>query len=114
MIVPSIDIIGGRAVQLRRGSEFVLDGGDPIQRLDEFSVAGDVAVVDLDAAPGQGSNAALIRGLVRRARCRVGGGIRDLEKARRWPDARAGQLMIGTPAPPEFCGALPPGGGIPA
>ena len=107
MIVPSIDIIGGRAVQLRRGSEFVLDGGDPIQRLDEFSVAGDVAVVDLDAALGQGSNAALIRDLVRRARCRVGGGIRDLETARRWLDAGAVQLMIGTAATPEFCGALP-------
>ncbi len=107
MIVPSIDIMGGRAVQLRRGSEFVLDGGDPLERLDEFSVAGDVAVVDLDAALGQGSNAALIRDLVRRAPCRVGGGIRDLETARRWLDAGAVQLMIGTAATPEFCGALP-------
>jgi len=107
MIVPSIDIMGGRAVQLRRGSEFVLDGGDPIERLDEFSVAGDVAVVDLDAALGRGSNAGLIRDLVRRAPCRVGGGIRDLETARRWLDAGAVQLMIGTAATPEFCGALP-------
>src|SRR6266550_6231342 len=107
MIVPSIDIMGGRAVQLRRGSEFVLDGGDPLERLDEFSVAGDVAVVDLDAALGQGSNAALIRDLVRRAPCRVGGGIRDLETARRWLDAGAVQLVIGTAATPEFCGALP-------
>jgi len=107
MIVPSIDIMGGRAVQLRRGSEFVLDGGDPTERLDEFSVAGDVAVVDLDAALGQGSNAALIRDLVRRAPCRVGGGIRDLATARRWLDAGAVQLMIGTAATPEFCGALP-------
>jgi phosphoribosyl-ATP pyrophosphohydrolase len=107
MIVPSIDIMGGRAVQLRRGSEFVLDGGDPIERLDEFSVAGEVAVVDLDAALGQGSNATLIRDLVRRAPCRVGGGIRDLETARGWLDAGAVQLMIGTAATPEFCGALP-------
>ena len=107
MIVPSIDIMGGRAVQLRRGREFVLDGGDPIERLEEFSVAGDVAVVDLDAALGQGSNAELIRELVRRAPCRVGGGIRDLETARRWLDAGAVQLMIGTAATPEFCGSLP-------
>src|SRR5207249_722347 len=49
MIVPSIDIMAGRAVQLRRGKDFVLDGGDPIARLEEFSIAGDVAVVDLDA-----------------------------------------------------------------
>jgi phosphoribosyl-AMP cyclohydrolase / phosphoribosyl-ATP pyrophosphohydrolase len=107
MIVPSIDIMGGRAVQLRRGREFVLDGGDPIERLEEFSIAGDVAVVDLDAALGQGSNAELIRDLVRRAPCRVGGGIRDLDSARRWLDAGAVQIMIGTAATPEFCGALP-------
>jgi len=107
MIVPSIDIMGGRAVQLRRGREFVLDGGDPIERLEEFAVAGEVAVVDLDAALGQGSNAELIRGLVRRAPCRVGGGIRDFDTARRWLDAGAVQIMIGTAATPEFCSALP-------
>ncbi len=107
MIVPSIDIMSGRAVQLRRGEEFVLDGGDPVARLEEFSVAGEVAVVDLDAALGRGSNAELIRDLVRRAPCRVGGGIRDLDSARRWLDAGAVQIMIGTAATPEFCGALP-------
>src|SRR5438093_553438 len=107
MIVPSIDILGGRAVQLRRGKDFVLDGGDPVQRLEEFSIAGEVAVVDLDAALGRGSNAELIRDLVRRAPCRVGGGIRDLDSARRWLDAGAVQVMIGTAATPEFCGALP-------
>jgi len=107
MIVPSIDIIGGRAVQLRRGKEFVLDGGDPLERLEEFSVAGEVAVVDLDAALGQGSNAELILKLVSRAPCRVGGGIRDLDSARRWLDAGAVRVVIGTAATPEFCGALP-------
>ena len=109
MIIPSIDIMDGRAVQLRRGKEFVLDGGDPIERLEEFSIAGEVAVVDIDAALGRGggSNAELIRDLVRRAPCRVGGGIRDLDSARRWLDAGAVQIMIGTAATPEFCGALP-------
>ena len=107
MIVPSIDIMGGRAVQLRRGREFVLDGGDPRERLEEFSVAGEVAVVDLDAALGQGSNAELISKLIRRAPCRVGGGIRDLDSARRWLDAGALKVVIGTAATPEFCGALP-------
>jgi phosphoribosyl-ATP pyrophosphohydrolase len=107
MIVPSIDIMDGRAVQLRRGKEFVLDGGDPIERLEEFSIAGEVAVVDIDAALGRSSNTELIRDLVRRAPCRVGGGIRDLDSARRWLDAGAVQIMIGTAATPEFCGALP-------
>lgn len=107
MIVPSIDIMNGRAVQLRHGRDFVLDGGDPVERLDEFSIAGEVAVVDLDAALGRGSNADVIRQLLRRAPCRVGGGIRDLDAARRWLDAGAIQVMIGTAATPDFCGALP-------
>jgi len=107
MIVPSIDLVQGRAVQLRRGRELVLDGGDPLARLEEFAVAGEVAVVDLDAALGTGSNAGLIREMVRRAPCRVGGGIRDLDTARAWLDAGAARIMIGTAASPDFCGALP-------
>src|SRR3989449_344313 len=93
MIVPSIDLMQGRAVQLRGGRDFVLDGGDPLARLEEFAVAGEVAVVDLDAALGKGggSNAALIREMVRRAPCRVGGGIRDLDTARAWLDVRASE-----------------------
>src|SRR2546426_3709642 len=107
MIVPSIDLIQGRAVQLRRGRDLVLDGGDPLARLEEFAVAGEVAVVDLDAALDSGSNAGLIREMVRRAPCRVGGGIRDLDTARAWLDAGAVSIMIGTAASPAFCGALP-------
>lgn len=107
MIVPSIDIMNGRAVQLRHGKEFVLDGGDPVERLEQFSIAGAVAVVDLDAALGRGANAQLIRDLVRRGPCRVGGGIRDLDSARRWLDAGATEVMIGTVATPDFCAELP-------
>src|SRR5881296_2230455 len=107
MIIPSIDLMQGRAVQLRRGRDFVLDGGDPMERVDQFAVAGEIAVVDLDAALGRGSNAPLIREMVRRARCRVGGGIRDLDTARAWLDAGAARIMVGTAASPEFCGALP-------
>ena len=107
MIIPSIDIMGGRAVQLRRGREFVLDAGDPIAWLEKFSIAGEVAVVDLDAALGTGSNAGVIREMVRRAPCRVGGGIRSLDAARGWLDAGATRVVIGTAATPEFCGALP-------
>ena len=107
MIVPSIDLMQGRAVQLRRGRDLVLDGGDPLARLEQFAVAGEVAVVDLDAALGKGSNAGLIREMVRRAPCRVGGGIRDLDTARAWLDAGATRIVVGTAASPDFCGALP-------
>ena len=107
MIVPSIDLMNGRAVQLRHGREFVLEGGDPLERLEQFAVAGEVAVVDLDAALGQGSNADLMRAMVRRAPCRVGGGIRSLDVARAWLDAGARKVVIGTAASPELCAQLP-------
>lgn len=109
MIVPSIDIMNGRAVQLRRGRELVLDGGDPRERLDSFSLAGEVAVIDLDAALGQGHNTGLIGELVRAAPCRVGGGIRDLRSAEAWLDAGAQRVILGTAATPDLCGALPKG-----
>ena len=107
MIIPSIDLMRGRAVQLRRGKEFVLDGGDPLERLEQFSVAGEVAVVDLDAALGRGSNADVMHELVRRAPCRVGGGIRDVNTALEWLDAGAERVVIGTAASVEFCSRLP-------
>jgi phosphoribosyl-ATP pyrophosphohydrolase len=107
MIVPSIDVMGGRAVQLRHGRELVLDGGDPLERLRQFAVAGEVAVVDLDAALGRGSNAALIRTMVRHGPCRVGGGIRTLDAARAWLDAGAAKIMLGTAASPTLCHRLP-------
>src|SRR5205085_1759659 len=78
---------------LRRGREFVLDGGDPLARREECAVAGEGAVIDLDAALGRGSNAELIREMVRRTPCRVGGGIRDLAAARAWLDAGAAKIM---------------------
>jgi phosphoribosyl-ATP pyrophosphohydrolase len=107
MIVPSIDIMEGQAVQLRRGRETVIEAGDPLARLDELAVVGEVAVVDLDAALGRGSNTTLIREMIRRAPCRVGGGIRDLEAARRWLDHGAARIVLGTAATPEICAALP-------
>jgi phosphoribosyl-AMP cyclohydrolase / phosphoribosyl-ATP pyrophosphohydrolase len=107
VIVPSIDIMGGRAVQLRHGREFVMDGGDPMAWLERFAVVGEVAIVDLDAALGTGSNAGLIRHMVRRAACRVGGGIRSLDAARAWLDAGAARIVIGTAATPAFCAELP-------
>lgn len=107
MIIPSIDISEGRAVQLRRGRDLLLEGGDPLERLAEFSVVGEVAVIDLDAARGTGSNTDLIREMVRRAPCRVGGGIRTVEAARDWLDAGAARVIIGTAASVDFCSQLP-------
>jgi phosphoribosyl-ATP pyrophosphohydrolase/phosphoribosyl-AMP cyclohydrolase len=107
MIVPSIDIVAGRTVQLVGGREQVLDAGDPIPWLERFGVVGDVAVVDLDAARGIGSNRALIAKLCARGDVRVGGGIRDYEVARFWLDAGATRIVIGTAAEPALLRRLP-------
>jgi phosphoribosyl-ATP pyrophosphohydrolase/phosphoribosyl-AMP cyclohydrolase len=107
MIIPSIDLMGGQAVQLVGGKEHALDAGDPRPIAERFRLAGEIAVIDLDAALGQGSNAALIEDLCTRARCRVGGGIRDLATARRWLDAGAEKIILGTAARPELLSQLP-------
>ena len=108
MIVPSIDLMDGNAVQLVGGREKELDAGDPFAIAERFGPVGTIAVVDLDAALGQGSNADIMEALCRRHPCRVGGGIRDLATARRWLDAGAESIVIGTAAEPELLRALPP------
>jgi phosphoribosyl-ATP pyrophosphohydrolase/phosphoribosyl-AMP cyclohydrolase len=107
VIIPSIDLMAGRAVQLVGGRDLKIDGGDPFAWLERFSVAGETAVIDLDAARGEGSNRELIAALCRRAPCRVGGGIRSLEAARFWLDAGAAKIIIGTAAEPELLRQLP-------
>lgn len=107
MLIPSIDIQNGRAVQLRQGRDLLIEGGDPLTLLDRFAPLGEVAVIDLDAALGTGDNGELIRRMVRRGRCRVGGGIRDRETALEWLDAGAARIILGTAATPELLADLP-------
>lgn len=107
MIIPSIDLSEGRTVQLVGGREPALDAGDPVPWARRFDRVGPVAVIDLDRARGTGENTALITSLLPLARCRVGGGIRDLATARRWLDRGAAQIILGTAAEPELLGQLP-------
>lgn len=109
MIVPSIDLMDGHAVQLVGGRERALDAGDPRPLARRFGRVGEVAVIDLDAALGRGSNAALIAELCALAPCRVGGGIRSIDDARRWLDAGAERVILGTAARPDVLEALPRG-----
>lgn len=107
MIVPSIDIMGGQTVQLVGGRDLALTAGDPRPIAERFAVAGEIAVVDLDAALGRGSNFESVRQLLTAAPCRVGGGIRDVEAAVRWLDAGAAKVVLGTAATPETLRELP-------
>lgn len=107
MIVPSIDIIDGSTVQLVGGETKALDAGDPRKILERFSRVGEVAVVDIDAARGEGDNSDLISEMCRMAPIRVGGGVRDLDRARRWLDAGASRIVIGTAADESLLAELP-------
>ncbi len=107
MIIPSIDLMHGSAVQLVGGREKVLDAGDPRPIARQFALAGDVAVIDLDGAMGQGNNRELIRELLQIAECRVGGGIRDYASAVSWLDAGAHKVILGTAAEPGLLKRLP-------
>jgi phosphoribosyl-ATP pyrophosphohydrolase len=107
MIIPSIDLAGGRVVQLVGGQEQALEAGEPLPWLERFRLAGEVAVVDLDAAMGTGDQRDMIVPLCRAGACRVGGGIRDYDRARFWLDAGAARIVIGTAAEPGLLRRLP-------
>ena len=107
MIIPSIDLQNGHAVQLVGGKEKKLDAGEPTPLARRFGAVGEIAVIDLDAAMGKGSNAETIEPLLRTTRCRVGGGIRDVDTALHWLDRGARQVILGTAARPEILRELP-------
>ena len=108
MIIPSIDVMGGRAVQLRQGRDHILTADrSPVDLAQQFSFYGEVAVVDLDGALGRGDNRGLIADMCRHARCRVGGGIRTEEDVVAWIKAGATRVVVGTAATPEFLGRFP-------
>ncbi|MDR2747670.1 MAG: phosphoribosyl-ATP diphosphatase [Treponema sp.] len=98
MVIASIDIQGGKVVQLRQGSELVLQRDNAAELAEEFDRYGEVALIDLDAAMGKGSNAEMLRPLLRKARCRVGGGIRTPEQAKELISLGAEKIIIGSRA----------------
>jgi phosphoribosyl-ATP pyrophosphohydrolase/phosphoribosyl-AMP cyclohydrolase len=98
MVIASIDIQGGKVVQLRQGAELVLQREDAPGLAKEFDLYGEVAVIDLDAAMGKGNNLEMIKPLLRMADCRVGGGIRSPEQAGELVSLGAKKIIIGSNA----------------
>jgi phosphoribosylformimino-5-aminoimidazole carboxamide ribotide isomerase len=103
MIIPCIDLQGGRAVQLVHGRKRRLTVDNVFGLLERFRQYPLLHVIDLDAAMGKGSNARLVGALCRRApmRVRVGGGIRTSARAERLIAAGAEKIIVGSAA---FCG----------
>jgi phosphoribosylformimino-5-aminoimidazole carboxamide ribotide isomerase len=98
MIVPCIDLMDGKVVQLRQGREKMLEGKSPDEMLDMFSGFPEIQVIDLDAAMGKGSNSSILEHIATRARIRAGGGVRTAERAAELVRQGAFRVIVGTAA----------------
>src|SRR5438445_906506 len=98
MIVPCIDLMDGKVVQLIQGREKALEGDSPDEMLRKFAGFPEIQVIDLDAAIGRGSNDELVRSIAAKAAIRAGGGVRTPERARALVEQGARKVIVGTSA----------------
>jgi len=96
MLIPSIDLLGGRIVQLVQGEKLRLAFDDFEYWIERFSRFPLVQLIDLDAALRQGDNSGLVAQIAKRLPCQVGGGIRSIEKAAQVLYAGAKRVIIGS------------------
>lgn len=96
MLIPSIDLMGGRIVQLVQGEKLKLAFDDFEYWIERFSGYPVVQLIDLDAAMRTGDNAALIEKIARQLPCQVGGGISSVERAQALLEAGARRVIFGS------------------
>jgi phosphoribosylformimino-5-aminoimidazole carboxamide ribotide isomerase len=96
MLIPSIDLMGGKIVQLVQGRRKALEFDDFDTWVKRFSKYPLVQLIDLDAAIGTGDNVELVRELARQLPCQVGGGLRSVEAAKAALAAGAQRVIIGS------------------
>jgi phosphoribosylformimino-5-aminoimidazole carboxamide ribotide isomerase len=82
MLIPSIDLQNGSVVQLVQGEKLAITAPDAEPWIVKFSRFPRVQLIDLDAAMGKGDNGTIVADICRRLPCRVGGGIRSIDRAR--------------------------------
>lgn len=104
MVISSIDMKDGHVVQLKNGKDLMLQRDDADNLISEFNKYGEVAIIDLDQAlrntdeKGNTKNTELLKHLLRLGNVRVGGGIRDVKKARELISLGAEKVIIGSAA----------------
>jgi phosphoribosylformimino-5-aminoimidazole carboxamide ribotide isomerase len=96
MLIPSIDLMGGRIVQLVQGQQLKLAFDDFEYWIQRFSKYPMVQLIDLDAAMRQGDNRTLIQELAKRLPCQVGGGIHSIVAAQEMLNAGAKRVILGS------------------
>ena len=96
MLIPSIDLMDGKIVQLVQGEKKKLEFDNFDYWIERFSKYPMVQLIDLDAACGAGNNLSLVKQIVGRLNCQVGGGIRDRETAQELLDVGARKVIIGS------------------
>jgi phosphoribosylformimino-5-aminoimidazole carboxamide ribotide isomerase len=96
MLIPSIDLMGGKIVQLVQGERKALEFDDFDEWIARFSAYPLVQLIDLDAAIGNGNNLALVREFAGRLPCQVGGGIRSVEAAEQMLGTGAHRVILGS------------------
>ena len=96
MLIPSIDLKGGRVVQLIQGKRPAIETDDIDAWVEKFATFPLVQLIDLDSAMGSGTNERLIRDIAPRLPCRVGGGIRSIARARDVLSYGAGAVIVGS------------------
>jgi len=96
VLIPSIDLMGGKIVQLIQGKKKALEFDNFEEWIVRFSKYPLVQLIDLDAAVGRGNNFALVREIAKRLPCQVGGGIRTLEAAKAALESGARRVIVGS------------------
>ena len=96
MLIPSIDLQGGRVVQLVQGDKLAIASDDLDGWIAKFSTFPKVQLIDLDAAMSRGNNDALVRQIAARLPCRVGGGVRSVRRAEELIAAGAQAVIAGS------------------
>ena len=96
MLIPAIDLKGGKVVQLIQGEKLAIETTDLDFWINRFSGFRRVNVIDLDAAMGSGSNDELVRAICRRLPCQVGGGVRTPERAAELCSIGARKVIVGS------------------
>lgn len=96
MLIPSIDLKDGSVVQLVQGERLAIRDDDVFAWVRKFEKFPKVQVIDLNAAMGNGDNLTLVRTIAGQLTCRVGGGVRTVERARDILAAGARQVIVGS------------------